>query len=59
MDAKYNDHLGILEQHEWQEFYPWAKDEIPPDAPEPLGNTVDTIKLSSMDLIAIIIRAFV
>lgn len=40
MDSKYQDHLPHLEKAEWAEFYPWAKDELPPDMPKALGRAV-------------------
>lgn len=39
MDDGYVPHAGET-PCEWKEFYPEAKDEIPPDVPEPLGNPV-------------------
>jgi len=36
MDAAEMDNPEILKA-EWKEFYPWEKDEIPPDMPKPLG----------------------
>ena len=43
MDAAYNEHLVEPEKHEWMEFYPWAKDEEPPDMPEALGRSVQIV----------------
>jgi len=40
MDDGYPDHLPDLPKHEWKEFYPWARDDWPPDAPTPLGKPV-------------------
>ena len=43
MDPQYHEDLPSLEKHDWEEFYPWAKDEEPPDMPEPLGKEVQLI----------------
>ena len=40
MDSKYQDHLPHPEKAEWAEFYPWAKDELPPHMPKALGRAV-------------------
>ena len=31
---------GEIVRVDWREFYPWAKDELPPDMPKALGKAV-------------------
>jgi len=32
---------NVIPEQSWKEFYPFAKDELPPDMPEPLGKAVE------------------
>jgi len=43
MDADYRNDLPSLQRHDWEEFYPFQKDVLPPDMPTALGKSVQLI----------------